>query len=127
VFAAVEASLCALAAERRTSEELNQLGAVAHQLSRIREGREHRNLDRAFHVQIHAMAHSPVSAAVADGLWDRSEFFSGLLHDDGMPIRGGHEKLVVAISAADAHAAERAMHAHILGAVALTREAISLH
>ena len=115
VFAAVEAAVCGLAATRRTIEELDHLEALAHQLGIIREGREHRTLERAFHAQIHAMAHSAISAAVAGSLWDRTVFFSGLMHDEAIPARSGHEKIYAAVRSGHPLAAERAMLVHILG------------
>jgi DNA-binding GntR family transcriptional regulator len=118
VFAAVEASVCGLAAQRRTHDELDHLAVLAHQLQLMPSGREHRTLERAFHAQIHAMAHSTISAAVAATLWDRTEFFSTLMHDESIAPRTGHEKIHAALAAGNPQGAERAMLAHILGAEA---------
>jgi len=118
VFAAVEASVCGLAALRRTQDELDHLAALAHQLTVITEGREHRMLERAFHAQVHAMAHSAISAAVAGSLWDRTQFFFGLMHDEALEPRTGYENIHAALAAGSQHGAERAMLAHILGAKA---------
>jgi len=115
VFAAVEAAVCGLAARRRTQDELDHLAALAHQLELIPEGREHRTLERAFHAQIHAMAHSTISAAVAATLWDRTEFFFTIRHDESIAPRTGYEKIHAALAAGSGPAAERAMLVHILG------------
>ena len=116
VFAAVEASVCGLAALRRTQDELDHLAALAHQIELITGGREHRMLERAFHAQIHAMAHSAISASVAGSLWDRTEFFSGLTHTTALPPRSGHERIHAALASGDQRMAESAMLKHILGA-----------
>jgi DNA-binding GntR family transcriptional regulator len=118
VFAAVEAAICGLAAVRRTQDELDHLAALAHQLTVMTEGRDHRTLERAFHAQVHAMAHSTISATVAGSLWDRTEFFFGLMHDESLTPRTGHEKIHAALAAGNPHDAERAMLEHILGAKA---------
>ncbi|MGB8265361.1 MAG: GntR family transcriptional regulator [Candidatus Velthaea sp.] len=114
LFAAVEGTVCALAARRRTQAELETLANLTQQLEAFPEGRERRSLDRAFHAQIHAMAHSPVSAAIAGSLWDRSEFFAGLLHGDGSPTRSGHAGVVAAIATGNDYAADLAMRDHII-------------
>lgn len=83
MFAAAEALIARLAAERRSDEEarayMRLAAGVAEEATHLgnlksRDPRYH-HLVRRRHGAIHTMAHSPVIAEITAGLWDRSNFY----------------------------------------------------
>jgi DNA-binding GntR family transcriptional regulator len=74
-FGEMEGHIAALAADRRTPEQLAHLAEVEDQISRSRSlDREHRALIREFHHTILEMAHSAVLARLCEQMWDFGNF-----------------------------------------------------
>lgn len=137
LFAAGEGAATAMAAERRTEEELERLRAVSSRIGDLRydlssEARAHgyRVLNREFHSLIHEMSHTSIVEALGSSFFDRSDFFiNGAApvspFADSLDARhADHEEIVAALESGDAEAARRAAETHILGAVALIEAAV---
>lgn len=128
LFAAAEGLTAELAASRRREEELlllemisAQIGALRHaNLTAEQEAHSYRLLNRGFHGQVHAMAHSTTVGQLAQSLWDRSDFYISTAvgrilfavrlaeaHDE-------HEQVRQAIVARDGPTARQAMEQHVL-------------
>ena len=126
-FALFEAEITALAAKRRLPEEVDALTLVSRRLGRFIEeahsaresARAYRQLNRAFHSQIHLMSRSPAITRMADRFWDRSDFYIATVRGPQIfadRIRTAHEEheaALQAIEAGDSRAARRWMLAHI--------------
>ncbi|MGQ4619394.1 GntR family transcriptional regulator [Nocardia sp. R7R-8] len=82
VIGDLEGHVAGLAAERRTSEQLDQLAKLIEQV-RPQVGAE--SADRALWREIHRvlldMAHTPVVARLCDQLWDFGDFIWRMLSD----------------------------------------------
>ncbi len=127
-FAAAEAVMAELAAERGTEEELAELDALSARIGALlapdvpaeRRGREYRRLNRQLHGHVHAMARSPGLAQQIAALWDRSDYYISTGGADvpfarRLPVaHREHEAICAALARHDAAAARRAMEAHIL-------------
>jgi DNA-binding GntR family transcriptional regulator len=78
IFGDTEAQLGALAAERRTDEQLADLDDLLGQLRRHRShDMEYRELNREFHQVILNMAHSEIIARLCAQMWDLGDFVYG--------------------------------------------------
>jgi DNA-binding GntR family transcriptional regulator len=82
ILGAVQGLAADLAAERRRSEEVAQLEAIANEIAAVLEeaptasdAQTCRRLDHDFQQQIRAMAHSEAVAHVGAGLLDRRDFY----------------------------------------------------
>jgi DNA-binding GntR family transcriptional regulator len=83
LFAATEGVIARMAAERRTPDqaeglrELLTVLADQRQLPEAPEGRraEHRRRNRRRYERLHELAGTPMSTAIAESFWDRSDFF----------------------------------------------------
>jgi DNA-binding GntR family transcriptional regulator len=125
MFAAMEAELSALAAERRSETEAatfsNLLASLLRTLDRSKSAPvappNHRRVNRAFHGAIHEMAGSPVVARLASTLWDRSDFYVkaafGVFHINSR-VRAAYTRIGEAILARDTNAARAATHRHLI-------------
>jgi DNA-binding GntR family transcriptional regulator len=89
-FGEMEAQLGALAAERRTDEQLDLLEGILGQLRKLtHHDAEYRSLTRDFHSTILDMAHSELLARLCEQMWDFGEFVfstvTGSPNDDSIP------------------------------------------
>ena len=124
LFGNVEGTVIAFAAERRTADDLEEFDDVYARLeagARTAGGPAerdptYRRLNLLFHSCVHRMARSPVSSAIAAGLWDRSDFyvkltFGSLYFSDA--VNRAHGRIRNAIIAGDSEAARVATYAHL--------------
>jgi DNA-binding GntR family transcriptional regulator len=125
LFAVVE-SLCAkLAAERadaagvaRLAEINAEIGQLLSQGSNV-QSKAYRQLNRAFHTQLHALAQSAVLTNTAQNLRDRCDFYintalaTNLFANRFTDAHQEHELICQAIATNDAAAAQRVMDSHI--------------
>jgi DNA-binding GntR family transcriptional regulator len=127
LFAAVEGTVSAFAAERRNTEDLEAFAAVCKQIDREAQkagkvpARDptYRRLNLMFHTHIHRMARSSTATGVAAGLWDRSDFYIKLAFGSlyfSAAVKRAHQTIRRAIVAGDVNAARATVEAH-LGAV----------
>ena len=127
LFTAVESTVTAFAAARRTSADLVEFKRLCAEVDDItrhagkpadRDPR-YRRLNLMFHSYIHTLARSPVTTTVAAGMWDRSDFYIKLAFGSlyfSRKVKAAHQAIRAAIIAGDAEAARSAVTAH-LGAV----------
>jgi len=124
LFAASEGAVTGFAASRRTPADLRDFKAVCAQvdagLAAARPPGEpdpsYRRLNLLFHGCIHRLARSPISTAIARGLWDRSDFYIKLAFGSlyfSRRVRDAHAAIRAAIVAGDPAAAERATSVHL--------------
>lgn len=138
LFAAVEGTAAALAAQRRTDDELRalrrlhaQIGGLASLQDPNERAQAYRITNREFHSRIHAMCGTPIVESFGAGMYDRADFYiNGSAHGSpfsySVPERHeGHDKVVAAIERQDAEAARTAASDHILGTVVLIEDAIT--
>ncbi|MEQ8231390.1 MAG: GntR family transcriptional regulator [Gammaproteobacteria bacterium] len=125
LFAAAEGTVAGFAAARRDAAGLAEFGDVCAEvdagLARARPPGEpdptYRRLNLLFHGCIHRLARSPVSTAIARGLWDRSDFYIKLAFGSlyfSRRVRAAHADMRAAIVAGNAAAAEAATRAHLV-------------
>jgi DNA-binding GntR family transcriptional regulator len=124
LFAATEAVVVRLGAERRTPDEA---AAFAHLATTLEaeagmaggpEARDprYRTINRAFYDAIHAMARSTFVAAAAESLWDRSDFYIGAAFGSlyfTAQVRQSNRAIVATVVAGDGAAAETATRLHL--------------
>ena len=124
LFAAVESTVTAFAAARRTQADLDEFKRVCAQVDTgaRRAGSlqdrdpTYRRLNLLFHSCIHRLARSPVTTAIAGGLWDRSDFYIKLAFGSlyfSRKVKAAHQAIRAAIIAGDADAASQAASAHL--------------
>ncbi|GAA1918818.1 FadR/GntR family transcriptional regulator [Nocardioides lentus] len=124
---ALETKTAALAAARRTDEDLAEIdAALADMAADVADGGRGVAADERFHAAVTAAAHSPLLARFMTeiaGLVAETRLES--LGQPGRPAMSlqGHRAVAEAIRAGDAAAAASAMHAHVakVGDVALLR------
>lgn len=125
LFAAVEGTVTAFAAERRTAAEVTAFETLCADIERAaaaaappgRPDPSYRRLNARFHSAMHAMARSPMTTTLARGLWDRSDFYIRLAFGSlyfSRRVREAHRAIRAAIAAGDAAAARGAVTAHLL-------------
>jgi DNA-binding GntR family transcriptional regulator len=122
VRAALEGTAAALAAERMSDGEIEQLGAVLRRMEQATEARAKRATVHeadAFHQCIHQGARSPRLAALLAQLYGQIAHYRNVTL--GLPGRAsqashGHHDLLDAIRRRDAGEADRMMREHVLGA-----------
>jgi DNA-binding GntR family transcriptional regulator len=130
VFGAMEGAVAAVAALRRTEEQLatlqevnDEIGELAADPDPAARSHGYRMLNREFHGTVHTMAHSEIIEGLSRRMWDLSDLLintSGAArplasvtaerHDD-------HERIIAALRAGDTDAARVEMETHILGTV----------
>lgn len=127
VFAKIEGEIAACAAVRRTDDELRRLAKVSDRLRAFIEeartpevsARTYRQLNHAFHHEIHLMARSEVMSRMSTRNWDRSDFYIATVRGPKIfadrigTAHAEHEAVRAAIEAGDADAARRAMEVHL--------------
>ncbi|MGE0485317.1 MAG: GntR family transcriptional regulator [Gammaproteobacteria bacterium] len=125
LFAAVEGTVTAFAAERRTGAEVTAFEALYADIERTaavaappgRPDPTYRRLNARFHSAIHAMARSPMTTTLARGLWDRSDFYIRLAFGSlyfSARVSAAHRAIRDAIGAGDPAAAREAVTTHLL-------------
>jgi len=132
IFGGTEGTVAAIAAQRRTAEQLSSLTAINADIMRLTadpspSARAHRYrvLNRQFHGVVHDMAHSPVVAGLSRRMWDMSDLIintSGAPQPlaSAVPARyEDHERIIAALQRADPEGARAEMEAHILGTAAV--------
>ena len=124
LFAVVESSVVALAAERRNAEDIASFKILCREIdSSLRTSGgprdndpTYRHLNLKFHSAIHHMARSPVCTQYASTLWDRSDFYIkiafGSLYFSNF-VKRAHRQMRRAIIAGDASAAREAAFAQL--------------
>lgn len=140
LFAAIEGEATAMAAERRTEEELGRLRVISSRIGALLdepspETRAHgyRVLNRQFHSLVHRMSHTSIAESMGYRLFDRADFFiNGVARVSPFAYsiearHADHEAIIAELERGDAEAARRAAETHILGTVALIEEAIERH
>lgn len=124
LFAAVEATVTGLAADRRTPEDIRKFKSLCQHIdeeSASAGGPQdndptYRHLNLMFHSAIHEMANSPVSTNYAAGLWDRSDFYIKLVHGSlyfSSAVKRAHRMIRKAIISGDCDVAKTAITAHL--------------
>ena len=99
-----------------------EIGQLLSQDSDVRK-QNFRQLNRAFHTQVHTLTQSAPLAAIAHSLWDQNDFYISTAFADSMfthrlaDAHQEHELICQAIAANDVAAAQRAMDNHIMGFV----------
>lgn len=125
---ALETKLAALAAERRTDDDLATIDeALTFMAADVEAGGRGVEGDERFHSAVTAAAHSPVLAEMMGSLSELIlETRLESLSQPGRPAASlaGHQRIADAIRAGDPAAAAEAMHAHVelVSDVALLRE-----
>ncbi len=133
VFSSFEGKMAAFAAQRSAEPERHELRRISDAVSRLWSRKQpaapaaiaprFRELDREFHGVIHRMAKAPKIEQVADALMQRYDFYiASTLGDMLYATRPDashreHERVVSAILARDAQAAQNSMELHILHSI----------
>jgi DNA-binding GntR family transcriptional regulator len=124
LFAAVEAAVTALAAERRDADDIVRFRALCRDIDAALASAggpaahdpSYRRLNLRFHGEIHAMARSPLASKMAAALWDRSDFYIkmvfGSLYFSRRVIRS-HRDIRRAVINGDPVAADAAVRSHL--------------
>lgn len=127
LFAAMEAELAALAAARRTPEELELLHDVLAEVE-IRLSKAgppeandpaYRRIGRLLHEALHRMAKAPQAVRISEALWDQSDFylrsaFGSLYFPED--VRETQRAIIEAVRSGDVEAARQATTALLLAA-----------
>jgi DNA-binding GntR family transcriptional regulator len=132
VFASLEAETAAVAARRRTDQQLGELSeinakiglltSVASAMDRVRQ---YRALNRDFHQVILEMTHSEILMRTSTRMWDMSDLLIngselGLpLSDDVAARYEEHERLIVTFEQHNSVGAREAMRDHITRNIAM--------
>jgi GntR family transcriptional repressor for pyruvate dehydrogenase complex len=125
---ALESKLAALAATRRTHEDLARIRAALEEMERdVESGGRGVHGDERFHGAVTAAAHSPLLEQMMKTISELiRETRIESLSQPGRPRAslGGHRRIADAIAAGDSAAAAAAMHDHVamVSDVALLRE-----
>lgn len=132
MFAALEGTVAAAAARRRSDEQVADLAASGPAFERLPKivndrirSQRYLQLNHAFHAGIYLMSGSEVLAANGRRLWDLSDFLinttgplAPMAHATQSRHRE-HESVLAAIAARDADEARQRMHKHIVSTVEL--------
>ena len=123
LFAATEALVAELAAARHAAVDLVRLRSIDARIGALLATGEddvhaYRMLNREFHGQVHAMAHSTLLHDAAAGMWDRCDFFLSTLGRNLIALRipdshREHAELISALERRAAPVAKRIMGNHI--------------
>jgi DNA-binding GntR family transcriptional regulator len=129
-FASMEAVVAALAAERRTTEQLQRAEEILSQMpaaraltERAEAARQSRQINREFHSLIHEMADAPLVASVSGAMWDLRDFIVRSTHRhriDQMVVQFDEDHLALhaAIELRNGALAAAEIQHHILGFLA---------
>lgn len=134
MFGGFEGTIAGIAALRRTERQLDELEAISAGIGVLRSSPDtldrahgYRVSNRRFHHVIHDMAHSRIMAETSRRMWDLSDFlintadvsqpFSAALDDR----HADHERILIALHAADQETARAEMEKHIVGTVDVIR------
>jgi DNA-binding GntR family transcriptional regulator len=134
LYTVVEGLCVRLAAERadaagaaRLAKINAEIGQLLSQDSNV-QIKSYRQLNRAFHTQIHTLAQSAQLTTMAHSLRDRSDFFintalaTNLFTHRLADAHQEHELICQAIAANDAATAQRLMDKHIMGFISNFRD-----
>lgn len=125
LFAAVEGTVIGFAAARREAAEIPAFEGLCDDIERAAAAAAppgqpdptYRRLNARLHSAIHALARSPMTTALARGLWDRSDFYIRLAFGSlyfSRRVREAHRAMRHAIVAGDAAAARTAVADHLV-------------
>ena len=116
----IEPEACALAAERMSDEQLEQLRHVYEELKRTNGTPEMEHFDGQFHNLIAESTENTAIARTVSWLWvlrgqsDLSRGFHRLIIEEGVyPVLDEHQQILKALKARDGNAAKQAMRAHL--------------
>jgi DNA-binding GntR family transcriptional regulator len=137
MMAAVDGTATAMAATRRTSDDLRrlelisaQIGALVDEPSSDIRARGYRVMNREFHGLIHAMSGTEVVRWLGGSLMDRSDFYINSSTDIS-PLgsalaerQADHEAILAGIADRDAAAARAASERHMVTTVDLIKQAL---
>ncbi|MGE0860497.1 MAG: GntR family transcriptional regulator [Gammaproteobacteria bacterium] len=124
LFAAAEGTVSAFAAARRTAADVVAFERLCTDIDQRAASAggpaEHdptwRRLNLLFHGSIHQLARSPLTAAIAATMWDRSDFYIKSAYGSlyfSRAVKAAHHAIRAAIIAGDADGARRATAAHL--------------
>ncbi len=132
IFASLEAEATAVAARRRTGEQVDALLLLNQKIRGLADisdpiGRIHGYLmfNRRFHRVILEMSHSSVVLRLSSRMWDVCDLLintqgrSRPLADEIIERHGDHERIISALSEVDVGVARAEMHAHITRNIAM--------
>lgn len=132
LFAAVEGAATAMAALRRSDDDLGSLRRISAEIGalvRLRSASDrahgYRVLNRDFHSTIHRCCRTPIVDAICSGMYDRADFFiNGTaavspLADSVAERHADHQRILAALADGDPDAARAAAADHILGTIPL--------
>jgi DNA-binding GntR family transcriptional regulator len=125
VFGATEGVIARLAAARRSPAEADEFRRLSIALASEADlptdpdlrFLELRKRNRRRYEMLHQLARSPLSTAIGESFWDRSDFFLRVTFGGrGLPdyVRIGHETFMRAVAAGDVEAAERETRAYLV-------------
>ena len=122
---ALDPRACALAAERRSTEELAAMRTALASCRALPDAPSDADLaaHRAFHRTVYLASHNDVLVATLDGLWDRTDRYRllGLRSERDQDERDRtdreHAQLVDAVASGDAAAAAEVMGHHVGGSL----------
>jgi DNA-binding GntR family transcriptional regulator len=125
IFGATEGVVARLAAERRSAGEAEAFARLCSRLeSRADLPRdpaarfaELTRRNRRRYEALHALARSPLSAAIGESFWDRSDFFIRVAfapRERPAYVRRGHQAFVAAVVAGDGPRAEHETRSYLV-------------
>lgn len=121
----IEPEACALAAERMTDTQLEELEAIFAEMQKSDQTPVVEDVDRRFHYAIAVATENAALASTVDWLWDLrsqsalSKGFHRLILDEGVyPELKEHRSIISALKARDPQAARLAMREHLEAATA---------
>ena len=136
LFSAVEGAATAMAAQRRSDDDLGalrrisaEIGALVRLDSASERAHGYRVLNRDFHSTIHRCCGTPIVEAIGSGMYDRADFFiNGAaavspLADTIAERHADHQRILAALADGDPDAARAAAADHILGTIPLIEAA----
>ncbi|MDN8550155.1 FCD domain-containing protein [Microbacterium sp. NM3R9] len=133
VRASVDPLACALAAERRTSDDIGRIDAALRELAPLTGSPSSEALDahRGFHRAIYLAAGNPILVGMLDSIWDKGDLYRRRALSERTPstedkarVHRQHQELRDAIRDGDKEAARSLSYAHITHS--LGRRAIGL-
>jgi DNA-binding GntR family transcriptional regulator len=123
----------ALAAQRRTEQDVVSIKAALSELEPLRSGQSDVQallVHREFHRAVYTASHNPLLMSLLEGLWDKADRYRlvGLKSKrdsdtDSERVRQEHIAIAESVIAGDAGAAEKVMMQHVRGS--LGRRAIT--
>ncbi len=136
MMAAIDGTATAMAAGRRSPEQLRRLRAISGQIGELLDepsaearAQGYRELNREFHGLIHAMAGTEIVRSVGGSMMDRSDFFinsatsTSPLGSALAERHADHQAILAGVADRDREAARAAAARHMLGTVDLIKAA----